>query len=388
MKIIRFDNFSIRQKIVISSILLSFVLFLLISPVGSFLVQWITPPTSVKNITVITKNNEIEISYSPKKEIDFDKYYIVVNKGDADRREIRTRDTRVLISDISVGGEYDLEIKARDLLGMYSEPIKIKVTPGFSLDSQKLNFYERSSSFNSYIIGNILIMSSLIVFCSFWIIGFKKNRQTIVTIVFFPTIAVLPLFLFISSVSFYINHTYNQFYFASIVSLALGIVLYLLFLTMNILFNAHFKPIPLEQAAKAAQFIFVLISTYIMLIYAFGSNLNVLFKLGLVSIFIFYFSYVSMWTLKELSVEQITLRSFVMVMIMLLSIVVFSIWPVNYIYAMLSSATIFYIMLSIGIEVRTFLGRYIWVEYMILIFLTTMLLFMTSVWGINGSIFF
>ncbi|GIW58927.1 MAG: hypothetical protein KatS3mg086_212 [Candidatus Dojkabacteria bacterium] len=381
-----FKKLTVRQKVTISSFLLSLLIFFLISPLGSILVSLVTPPKTVKNIFILSKNNEIEISYSQNKEVDFSAYIITLKRAGTVEKEILTQETRVLISDISDSVEYDLEIKSKDKFGLESSTVATKVTPSFELDSQTLNSFDRDNTFDFYLISNVLVVVVVGSIFSFWIVGFNQNKQVAFTIILFPVLTVMPILLFISSVSFYINHIDNKFYFSTLSSVGLFFVFYFLFLTMNILFNAHFRSIPLEQAAKASQFIFILISTYILLIYAFGSNVNFIFKIGLVSLMIFYFSYVSMWTLKEISTEQITIRSLVMVMIMVMSVVIFSIWPVNYIYAMLSSAIIFYIMLSISLEVRTFLGRYVWLEYGILVLLTTLLLLFTSSWGINGSL--
>src|SRR5207244_4360607 len=97
--------------------------------------------------------------------------------------------------------------------------------------------------------------------------------------------------IFCLSIIFTINNQTNKFIFTSATTIVLAVVSYLLILTSNIINGSLYMQLPLEQAGKASQFIFGLISTYVMLIYLFSTGFELWVKLLVILPGIFYFTY-------------------------------------------------------------------------------------------------
>lgn len=377
---------SVRNKAIVSAFVLPIIIFALISPLGKLLQYYALPPSTVKNVSIVAKNNELEVEYDEKREFDFAHYQLRLFRDGSLIQEIETEETRYLITELETGVEYELKIAAVDDTNRQSPVIRYTFTPDFQIQSGFLNEYSRVDNLSFYIIATSTVISILVVMLSLWIVRKKQSIQTFTNIVLFPTLIYLPMVLFTTSITFSINSVENLLIISILFAAGSGVALYLLFLTMNILHTAHYRQIPLEQAAKAAQFLFILISTYILLIYAFGSDLSFYQRTLTIIPFIGYYTYVSTWSLKEIVNSQIVIRTIVSTLIMVLAVTILSIWPVYYVYAMLVSAVIFYIMLSISLEIREKLNTYVWVEYSVLLIIVLVLLFSTASWGINGTI--
>ncbi len=212
------------------------------------------------------------------------------------------------------------------------------------------------------------------------------RKTALITIGLYPSIAILPYLILTLSILLTIGSPINKFIFSAGLSVGYAILTYLLILTSNILNGSLQISLPLEQAAKATQFIFSLISSYLMMVFILGANLQISMRLLYIIPFIFYFSYSGIWFLKGISSKQIFVKAIGVTMTMGLAIVVLSIWPIQSAYSILSAAVIYYILLNVALENRPKLGKNIWIEYIFLATLIVLLLFTNSVWGINGAI--
>jgi hypothetical protein len=231
-----------------------------------------------------------------------------------------------------------------------------------------------------------LTIAFLAFLMNMWVLFFRFNKSVILSIVAFPSIALLPYMILAQSFIVALNLEINRFIFSVFTSIGLLVFAYLLILTANILNTARFANIPLEQAGKASQFIFSLIAVYLMLIFVFGTNYNLLERLVLLVPLIIYFSYSAISLLKVLSKFQILVRTLCIGLIMLLALLALSIWPLDSVYSMLAGAIFFYILLSIALEVKSNLTKYVWMEFLVLSSLISILLLTNAFWGINGSL--
>lgn len=379
-------HISIRDKAVIASFLIPLFIFLLIGPWGRAIKYYALPPSSPKNINIVVKSSEIDISFDESKEFDFAKYKLKLYQNDLLVKEVETKQTQNLVTGLETGVEYSMEVVSIDDLDRQSSAVQFEFSTNEGIQSRFLNRYDRADYLEFFVILTSGIIAFLITVASLWIVRLKQSVQTFTNIVLFPALIFIPILLFVTSVSFSINSMRNLFIFSASFSVAAGIVMYILFLTMNILHTAHYKQIPLEQAAKASQFLFILISTYILLIYTFGSDFNFYERTITIIPFILYYTYISTWALREVAFAQVIVRTLATTLVMVLAVTILSIWPVYYVYAMLASAVIFYILLSISLEIRERLNAYVWVEYSLLIVVVILLLFSTASWGINGTI--
>ncbi len=381
-------HLSVRDKAFLSTLLLGMVMFFILSPLSGYAKEAIFAPVKVKNVTVVQKDSEIQLTWDANDDYDINEYQIVLIAADnVNVYDQKTKNTNTVISNLENNKEYRLQINAIDKFNQKSRSIStnILLSPD-EINSIKLNTKPAIPSLYNEILKIALPLFIITLLLSLWVFGYQIKKGSIVPIAAFPSVTLLsPIFLAIS-VLLTISLDKNKFIFSGIVTVILTVVSYFLFLTANILNTSTYSRIPLEQAGKAAQFIFGLISAYLMMIFVFGNNIDFLLRIITIVPTIYYFTYSLNLSLRGISVGQVFMRSIAITMVMSIALIIFSIWPVNYIYAMLSSAVIFYILLSVSLEVRVNLTRYIWIEYFTLVFLVTFLLFANSSWGINGPI--
>lgn len=377
-----FGKLSTRKKAVISSILSGLFLLFLTSPVTDNIVDIATPPHEIRNIQVSQRSSEVFIKWDKNRDSDIKEYEIIVN----DNKVLKTNSAEIYVSELNNNETYKLKMRAVDSTGAKSETTEFNVKPSEDIVSFFVNAGDNSDNFGIGWIIKIILSSIFLSILTLWVIDFRINKLTIFTIGLMPPITILSYLILAISVLLSINSTINKVLFSLSVSIGYVLAVYLLILTANILNTSNYMTIPLEQAAKASQFIFSLISSYLMFIFAFGSNVNVLVKLFLIVPLIFFFSFSAITALKIYRKEQSMKMSLNITFIMTLYLVVISVWPVNFVYSMLSAAVIFYVLLSIALETRAKLNRYIWIEFITLFILITIMLFTSSVWGVNGTL--
>ncbi len=378
-----FRSYSTRKRAITTSILLSIVLFLFISPIANIIFEALLPPQSVKNIKVVEKGNAITVTWDKNSEADLKGYVVKVNND-----EINVDNTvdNYVLPEVEKGKEYNISVSSIDRNKMVSSPAIFSVKSSGSTQSFIVNeyfsFYEvsRFIFFTSFAAAIVLFVFTL------WVLFFKVKGAALITIAAFPSFAIIPYLIVSLSILTSIGSTLNKVIFSAAIALGFSIITYLLVLTANILNGSLYIQLPLEQAGKAAQFIFSLISSYLILIYVFASNQSILLRLILSSLFIIYFSYSSIWMNKNVSLKQVTIRSVSILLVMILSIVLLSIWPIESAYAILTVSVIYYILLNIALEVRSKLGRAVWIEYGVLLVLVLILLLTNGDWGINGTL--
>lgn len=376
-------SYSTRKRAVSTALILAVLLFILISPISSIVFEAIFPPQNVKNIKVIEKSNEVTISWDKNKEADITGYIVKVN---GDEINVDNSVDKYTFQELQKNSNYNISVSSVDRNKMVSSPITFVVKLSETTESFQVNEYISYYEVSRFIFGTSFAVSIALFVFTLWVLFFKVKRTAIFTIAAFPSLAVIPYLIVSLSILISINSNFNKTIFAGAVAIGFSIIVYLLVLTANILNGSLYMQLPLEQAGKAAQFIFSLISSYLILIYVFASNQSILLRIILSSMFILYFSYSSIWMNKNVSLKQVTIRSFSIFLVMILTIVLLSIWPIESAYAILAASVVYYILLNIALEIRSKLGRAVWIEYGVLLSLVLILLLTNGDWGINGTL--
>lgn len=379
-----FRRLGTRGRAVATAIFTASLLFIIVSPIYRSLFELITPPATVENIQVIQKDKEISLSWDFSRENDVVKYIVYVDGQEP--LEVDRSLNNTLVSNLQNDKQYSVSVVARDNVNAESAKNVFNVKPAEGISSFTVNKTPAHDDNFSYIISNSVIIIAILFFLNLWVLFFNVRKTALVTIGMYPSIAILPYLILTISILLTIGSTINKFLFSAGLSFGFGILVYLLILTSNILNGSLQISLPLEQAAKATQFIFSLISSYLMMVFILGANLQIAMRLIYIIPFIFYFSYSGVWFLKGINSNQILLKSIGVTMTMALAIVVLSIWPIQSAYSILSAAVIYYILLNVALENRPKLGKNIWIEYIFLATLIVLLLFTNSIWGINGAI--
>ncbi|MEP7103489.1 MAG: fibronectin type III domain-containing protein [Candidatus Dojkabacteria bacterium] len=379
-----FRKLGTRGRAIVTTIGTSVLLFLIVSPIYRYVYELVTPPSKVENIIVMQKNKEISLTWDLNKEDDVNKYIVYVDGQDP--IEVDKTQSTALISNIDNDKDYNVSVVARDLVNIESSRVSFKARASEKISSFTENKIPAHDDNISYILSNSFLIISILFVLNLWVLFFNVKKTAVITIGLYPSIAILPYLILTLSILLTINSVFNKIIFAAGLSFGYGILIYLLILTANILNGSLQITLPLEQAAKATQFIFSLISTYLMMVFILGANLQIALRLLFIIPFIMYFSYSGIWFLKGLSTSQIFLKAIGVTLVMALAIVVLSIWPIQSAYSILAAAVIYYILLNIALENRPKLGKNIWFEYIFLAALIVILLFTNSVWGINGTI--
>ncbi len=390
-----FNRLSTRNRAIVTAVLTGFLLFMLISPVIKFLNEFISPPDVVKNIKVIQKNGEVDLSWSRNSEFDLEGYYVYVN----DQKHNDENLDNLVVENLPIYGlengvEYRIKVQAYDFINIFgsqstqaSLAVEFKVTPN---EEKSTSFVVNPEDENIGSIRNIFITTFIVCLILFllniWVLFFKLNVKTLFTIGAFPSAVVVPYLVLTLSILATVSNQMNRLIFSFGVSAAFIIITYLLVLTTNIINGSFFMQLPLEQAAKASQFIFGLISTYLMFVYIFSGNFNIFTRMIIILPFIFYFTLSCTSVLKNISQDDANSRSILITLVMSVAVFIMSIWPIESIYAILGLAVVYYVLLNITLEIRKQVGRGLWVEYSVLFFLILFLLFVNGFFGIKGAI--
>lgn len=373
-----------RNRAVVSSVVIGMAFFLLLSPVVSSLFSFILPPVAPRNVEVIQKSREVDMAWD-NKNVDID---VTGFKISVEGQEF-TMDANAdsyIISNLENDRPYEISFYSVDNLGRTSSPITFSVIPSNRTNSYEFNTFNEVEYNQRTVILTTVAIAVLTLILTQWILFFRLKGRGLFTVGFYPSVSLAPFLLLASSLYFSINSSVNKSVYVIAVAIGISVLSYLIFLTTNILYISIKQTIPLEQAARASQFIISLISSYIIFIYALSSNYGLGVKLAIIVPFIFYFTYSGIWILKDISNRQVLDRTVVITLVMIFTIIVILVWPINVIYSILAASVIYYILLNVALDYRTKLNLNYWIEYIVLIILVSILLVTTAMWGINGSI--
>jgi hypothetical protein len=219
-----------------------------------------------------------------------------------------------------------------------------------------------------------------------WVLFFKHQESSFVTVGLFPAIAAVPYILFAYRVMGSIFAALEGVALTLVATLGFALLVYLLVLTANILNGSILYGIPLGQAGKAAQFIFSLVAMYFLSAFLLGTETFIVIRMVLVAALSFYLTYSAVWCLQVTRPEQINRVATVTAIILALFTAVMSVWPISTIYATVVITALFYMILNVALELREQIRGAIWFEYLAVVILIIFVLVLLGEWGINGAL--
>lgn len=232
----------------------------------------------------------------------------------------------------------------------------------------------------------IVLGSTFLWLMTCWTLYFKRVGWSLLWIGFFPSVCLIPLALFAYNVLPGFLSGLEGITFSVVVATIFGFYAYLLVLTANVLNGALLFNIPLGQAGKAAQFVFGLISTYLLGVLIFGINLNPLVRVAGVVFFTGYIAYSAIWGLQQYKLRYVRLLATSIALVMGLFTLLLSIWPLAGVYGSVILASIFYMSLNVALEVRELIKNALWIEYWLILSAILIAMLLLGEWGINGSL--
>lgn len=229
------------------------------------------------------------------------------------------------------------------------------------------------------------ILSFVAYVLCYWVLHFKVTGERYVTILLFPAITVFALSLLSEILIAGILSDFGQYGLVLISTIVFWIFVYVTFLTVNVLNVSYIREIPLGQAGRAAQFILTMIIAYISFFLVFSNDIYLVFREIFILFETFLLVYIALWTIKISKRQRIIASLNIGVLISLLTFIL-SLWPINSTYIALVLILVFYVCLGIALEIREFISQFIWVEYVSLLVLIFIMLFLLAEWGINGHL--
>ncbi|HRN86492.1 MAG TPA: hypothetical protein PKU78_03725 [Candidatus Dojkabacteria bacterium] len=229
------------------------------------------------------------------------------------------------------------------------------------------------------------ILSFVAYVLCYWVLHFKVSGERYVTILLFPAITVFALSLLSEILIAGILSEFGQLGLVLLSAVLFWVFVYITFLTVNVLNVSYIREIPLGQAGRASQFILTMIIAYISFFLVFSNDIFLVFREVFILLETFLLVYITLWTIKISKRQRIIASLNIGVLIALLTFIL-SLWPINSTYIALVLILVFYVCLGIALEIREFISQFIWVEYVSLLVLIFVMLFLLAEWGINGHL--
>lgn len=229
------------------------------------------------------------------------------------------------------------------------------------------------------------ILSFVAYILCYWVLHFKVTGERYVTILLFPAISVFALSLLSEILIVGILSDFGQLGLVLLSAIVFWVFVYITYLTVNVLNVSYLREIPLGQAGRASQFILTMIIAYISFFLVFSNDIFLVFRELFILFETFLLVYITLWTIKISKRQRIIASLNIGVLISLLTFIL-SLWPINSTYIALVLILVFYVCLGIALEIREFISQFIWVEYVSLLVLIFVMLFLLAEWGINGHL--
>lgn len=246
------------------------------------------------------------------------------------------------------------------------------------------NFLD-AENYRLLVVASYLVFAVVVTSLVCWVLFFKLTPKYILLTAAFPAISLMPLWFLVDTFITVIESVLGPNLSVFVLAISLTLIMYLLILTVNILNGARLKNIPLAQAAKASQFLTVLLSTYFALTLVLSSGINLALAGVIVSLFMGYQVY-SAITMQRLQPKQELATVSLIILTLIIAYYMLVLWPLPVAYTTALITIVFYMLLNRALEVRTGRVRYLWLEYLLLFFLMAVILLTNGSWGISGSI--
>lgn len=230
-----------------------------------------------------------------------------------------------------------------------------------------------------------VILSIMAYLICYWVLHFKVSGERFVTILLFPAITVFALTLLSEILIAGIFSSYGQVGLLLVSAIVFGVSIYITLSTVNVLNVSYLREIPLGQAGRAAQFVITMLIAYMSFFMVFSNEILFVFKELFILFLTFLLVYISLWSIRISKKQRIVAALDIALLVTILAFIL-SLWPINSTYVSLVLILVFYSCLGIALEIRDIINRVIWVEYVSLLVLIFITLFLLAEWGINGHL--
>ncbi|MBN1915561.1 hypothetical protein JW796_01015 [Candidatus Dojkabacteria bacterium] len=244
----------------------------------------------------------------------------------------------------------------------------------FITEEEVLHYFIRSA-----------LLSSIMLLGFYWTINFNMNRGRFLSVLTFPSVITFIFSFFSELLLFTSFRGLGRIPFLVVSGLLFWLVSYITILTGNILNVSVLTKIPLGQAGKAAQYVLILIASYLGYSILFSLGISPVIRLGLIFMLTFYLTYSGFWMI-QLSKSQLTLSVSIISFTVLFASFVLSIWPLSVAYVALILSVIVYMTLGVGLEIRERIGFFTWIEYSFLFLVILIIAVLFAPFGINGTL--
>lgn len=218
-----------------------------------------------------------------------------------------------------------------------------------------------------------------------WVLSFRVGKERFLTVLLFPALSIFILTLYVELILGSIFQDVDRIAVQLFASFVVAFIAYILILTTNILNVSYLDKIPLGQAGRAAHYVLTLVSSYLFFSLIFSNSIFIPIKLTSIFLLSWLYSFMALWTI-DLRANLRLVASFAIGLSMFIFAGVLMMWPVPSEYLALILSLIFYMSLGIALEIREVLSKKIWIEYAFIYFVIVTILFLMSVWGINGRL--
>lgn len=375
---------TIRYKIIVATLFLTGLFFVFVTPVISWANDFFKKPDDFENISVIINvDNTVDLSWDKSFDIDLAKVEVQINDQVI---EIDENTLSFARSEI----EYPLSLKlvVYDWFGNSRETLDVNLNEP-EQDQVFTRVYNRAEDLNQVatnIFARALLLGVILFGVSIYIYKEFQGNYKSKVLNAYPSFTLVPLVMLSATIVESESTLVSQLIIGAVISIVFGFLSYFVLLTVNILNNSIHRDLPLAQAARASQFIFSLISVYLTLILFFSSNYEFPIKLATIGVFVFALTFLTILLLPTDTKKTALFKTATITLVVLFATFVFGIWPIDYVYAILGIAVVYYMLLSVSLEIRGQINKYVWSEYALLVSLISLLLLLNSFWGINGPL--
>lgn len=217
-----------------------------------------------------------------------------------------------------------------------------------------------------------------------WVLNFNIKGERHITVALFAASCIFIVSLFFEFLI--LNQTKLEQITTSVTSMVIVFVMnYVVILTMNILNYSYMNQIPLGQAGRAASYVLSLLIQYLAFFLLFSNRIEIALRFLFVFSISFYFTYSALWTLG-MKLKDRVVSSAVIGAITLIFAIILNIWPISTYILCFVLSLILYVSLGVALEVKEVMGKYIWLEYGLLLAMVFFILSLVSDWGINGHL--
>jgi hypothetical protein len=229
------------------------------------------------------------------------------------------------------------------------------------------------------------LISFIMFLMTAWTLFFKRKGSSVIAVMMFPAVTIFPYTLFSDTVLNSYLGGFGQFIAIPMIVAGFWVLSYFLVLTANVLNGAMLYNIPLGQAGKASQFVFSLISSYLLVAFLNSVDIPIVLKTISISGFTLYWAISAIWAMG-VSRKHVIFVSAIIALTMALLTLSLSIWPIPAVYSTVITVIFFYVLLNVSLEIRHRIGGAFWVEYILLVGLSLMLMIFLGDWGIAGTL--